>query len=242
MTDKELNQEILNQLYPIAEEVWATLEKHERGTFTAKQVDTGLNSAYWLRKFHSGENYTEKEYTVSAGDYQCIFTSSSVFSLVNAFEKLARVGCKRRLFQSEDGDEKTATIHADAGTATAGSAKKEDTNTDTATAANDGKKFTFAAVGVKPGDCITFIDGTEVTATDDNRVLYCGKAYTLSGFCKAYMPYTRRTKSNSYRGCAFFYLDGVKLERIFKHGKTFQSFETERLKRQSVARRIAGCA
>lgn len=242
MTDKELNQKILNQLYPIAEEVWATLEKHERGSFTAKQVDTGLNSSYWRRKFYSGENYTEKEYTVSAGSYQCTFTSSGVFSLVNAFETLVRIGSKRRLFQSEDASEATATIHTDAGTATAGDAKKENTNTDAATAANDSKKFTFAAVGVKPGDYITFIDGTEVTATDNNRVLYCGKVYTLSGFCKAYMPYTHRTKSNSYRGCAFFYLDGVKLEQIFKHGKTFQSIETERLKRQSIARRIAGCA
>lgn len=229
MTDKELNQEILHQLYPIAEEVWATIEKPERGSFTAKQVDTGLNGSYWRRKFFSGKNYTEKEYTASAGQYKCTFTSSSVFSLVDAFEKLVGVGCKRRLFQSASNGEETAAV---------GETKKEDTSTETTAAANNSKKFTFAAIGIKAGDRITFVDGTKVTATDDNRVSYCGKVYSLSGFCKVFMPYTLRTKSNSYRGCAFFYLDGVKLEQIFKHGKTFQVVETERRKRQAIARCI----
>lgn len=30
------------------------------------------------------------------------------------------------------------------------------------------------------------------------------------------MPDDKRTKSNSYRGCAFFFKDGVKLEKLFK--------------------------
>ena len=30
------------------------------------------------------------------------------------------------------------------------------------------------------------------------------------------MPDEKRTKSNSYRGCAFFFKDGVKLEKLFK--------------------------
>ena len=30
------------------------------------------------------------------------------------------------------------------------------------------------------------------------------------------MPDNKRTKSNSYRGCAFFFKDGVKLEKLFK--------------------------
>lgn len=78
------------------------------------------------------------------------------------------------------------------------------------------RKFTFEAIGLKVGDELTFIDGTKVLAAADNKVLYKGELYTLSGFCKAFMPEDKRTRSNSYRGCTFFYRDGVKLEKLFK--------------------------
>lgn len=78
------------------------------------------------------------------------------------------------------------------------------------------RKFTFEAVGVKKGDKLTFVDGTEVWAIDGTKVAYMGEKYTLSGFCKAFMPEEKRNKANSYRGCAFFYKDGVKLEKLFK--------------------------
>ena len=77
-------------------------------------------------------------------------------------------------------------------------------------------KFSFVAIGVNVGDALTFVDGTEVIAAEDNKVSFCGELYTLSGFCKEFMPDDKRTKSNSYRGCAFFYKDGVKLEKLFK--------------------------
>ena len=77
-------------------------------------------------------------------------------------------------------------------------------------------KFSFDAVGVNVGDKLTFIDGTEVIAAEDNKVSFCGELFTLSGFCKEFMPDDKRTKSNSYRGCAFFFKDGVKLEKLFK--------------------------
>lgn len=77
-------------------------------------------------------------------------------------------------------------------------------------------KFSFDAVGVNVGDALTFIDGTEVIAAEDNKVSFCGELFTLSGFCKEFMPDEKRTKSNSYRGCAFFFKDGVKLEKLFK--------------------------
>lgn len=77
-------------------------------------------------------------------------------------------------------------------------------------------KFSFDAVGVNVGDALTFIDGTEVIAAEDNKVSFCGELFTLSGFCKEFMPDDKRTKSNSYRGCAFFFKDGVKLEKLFK--------------------------
>ena len=78
-------------------------------------------------------------------------------------------------------------------------------------------KFTFEAVGIEPGDIITFIHGGQrVITIDNNKVVYQGKVYTLSGFCKEFMPDDRRNKANSYRGCAFFAYKGVKLDKMFK--------------------------
>ena len=77
-------------------------------------------------------------------------------------------------------------------------------------------KFSFDAIGVNVGDALTFIDGTKVIAAEDNKVSFCGELFTLSGFCKDFMPDDKRTKSNTYRGCAFFFKDGVKLEKLFK--------------------------
>ena len=77
-------------------------------------------------------------------------------------------------------------------------------------------KFSFDAIGVNVGDALTFIDGTKVIAAEDNKVSFCGELFTLSGFCKEFMPDDKRTKSNTYRGCAFFFKDGVKLEKLFK--------------------------
>ncbi len=77
-------------------------------------------------------------------------------------------------------------------------------------------KFSFDAVGVKVGDALTFIDGIKVIAAENNKVSFCGELFTLSGFCKEFMPNDKRTKSNSYRGCAFFFKDGIKLEKLFK--------------------------
>lgn len=82
---------------------------------------------------------------------------------------------------------------------------------------DNSRKFTFAAVDVHPGDKLTFVDGKEVVAVDENKVSFEGNTYTLSGFCKAFMPAEKRNKSNSYRGCAFFYRNGVKLEKLFNN-------------------------
>lgn len=77
-------------------------------------------------------------------------------------------------------------------------------------------KFSFDAIGVNVGDTLTFVDGTKVIAAEDNKVLFGGRLFTLSGFCKDFMPDDKRTKSNTYRGCSFFFKDGVKLEKLFK--------------------------
>ena len=84
---------------------------------------------------------------------------------------------------------------------------------------NHSNKFSFDAIGVNVGDTLTFIDGTKVIAAEDNKVSFCGELFTLSGFCKDFMPDNKRTKSNTYRGCAFFFKDGVKLEKLFKDAK-----------------------
>ena len=82
---------------------------------------------------------------------------------------------------------------------------------------DDSRKFTFDAVGIEPGDIITFIHGGQrVITIDNNKVVYQGKVYTLSGFCKEFMPDDRRNKANSYRGCAFFAYKGMKLDKMFK--------------------------
>lgn len=78
------------------------------------------------------------------------------------------------------------------------------------------KRFSFEAVGVNVGDKLSFIDGTEVVAVAGNKVEFCGEVFTLSGFCKEFMPDEKRTKSNSYRGCNFFFLDGVCLGKLFR--------------------------
>ena len=78
------------------------------------------------------------------------------------------------------------------------------------------KRFSFEAVGVNVGDVLSFIDGTEVVAVAGNKVEFCGEVFTLSGFCKEFMPDDKRTKSNSYRGCNYFFLDGVCLGKLFR--------------------------
>jgi len=95
-------------------------------------------------------------------------------------------------------------------------AKKETDTASKTTLDADLKKFTFDKVGVNVGDVLTFVDGTEVIAADGNKVEFCGETFTLSGFCKEFMPDEKRHKSNSYRGCEYFYKDGVKLGKLLK--------------------------
>lgn len=96
---------------------------------------------------------------------------------------------------------------------------------------DDSRKFTFEKIGIEPGDIITFIHGGQRAITiDDNKVVYQGKVYTLSGFCKEFMPDDRRNKANSYRGCAFFAYKGVKLDKMFKEAlKAKEEKEVEKM-------------
>lgn len=102
---------------------------------------------------------------------------------------------------------------------------------------DNSRKFTFEAIGIKPGTTITFIHGgQQVITTADNRIEYQGKIYTLSGFCKEFMPDDRRNKANSYRGCAFFSYDGVKLEKMFK--EALKAKETSEIKDEEKEKEV----
>lgn len=76
--------------------------------------------------------------------------------------------------------------------------------------------FKFSMIGLKQGDIITF-DPTGVqvvVAGDDKTVLYEGNSYTLSGFCKKYLPKEMRTKSDAYQGPNYFSYRGKTLWKI----------------------------
>lgn len=126
-----------------------------------------------------------------------VVSEKKVVPVVSSFEKAASSSGKKTVSSSE---KKVASF----------SEKKKKS-------VDDSRKFTFEAVGIEPGDIITFIHGGQrVITIDNNKVVYQGKVYTLSGFCKEFMPDDRRNKANSYRGCAFFACKGVKLDKMFK--------------------------
>lgn len=171
MTDKDMNMAILGKLYEIADSVWERVTKIATGSFTASEVYKNRYGDFWLDS--QDEN---RDWEVSVGTFSCTFPTWHVFRLVAAFENLARVGSKKRLFKAEE-------------------------------------------QGTEPGDVLTFVDGTEVVAGDNTTVWYDGEEYTLSGFCRKFMPDEKRHKANSYRGCVFFYRDGVKLEKLYKDAR-----------------------
>lgn len=95
------------------------------------------------------------------------------------------------------------------------------------------RKFSFDKIGVVAGDVLTFVDGTEVIATADNKVEFCGEVFTLSGFTKEFIP--NPTKSGAYRGCDYFYKDGVKLGKLFKqHLATLDKSDEEVTTKEEV--------
>lgn len=103
----------------------------------------------------------------------------------------------------------------------------------------DSRKFSFEAIGIKPGTIIEFIPtGAFVMTTEDNRVKCMGEVYTLSGFCKKFMPANKRNKAESYRGCAFFSYLGVKLEKLFKEAlkqREASEMATNKVKTKEIA-------
>lgn len=78
-----------------------------------------------------------------------------------------------------------------------------------------GARFTFSMCGILPGEKIVFTpEQIEVMVTDDMHIEFCGELFTLSGFCRAFMPDDKRKPSNAYQGPKYFTYNGVTLVKL----------------------------
>lgn len=78
--------------------------------------------------------------------------------------------------------------------------------------------FRFSMVRLKPGAELVFEPtGTRVKVVEDksdNKIIYEGAKYTLSGFCKKFMPANKRNKYDAYQGPHYFSYEGKLLLTI----------------------------
>jgi len=75
------------------------------------------------------------------------------------------------------------------------------------------KAFSFAEVGISNGTKLVFVPtGTEVTVASDKKIEYKGTQYSLSGFCKVFMP--QKNASGAYQGPKYFSYKGKSLLEI----------------------------
>ena len=76
--------------------------------------------------------------------------------------------------------------------------------------------FKFSMIGLKPGDVVYFEHGDiPVTVVSENTVVYNNETYTLSRFCKQFMP-EEGSEDREYQGPAHFRLNGKTLDEIRK--------------------------
>ena len=77
------------------------------------------------------------------------------------------------------------------------------------------KAFEFSMIGLKEGDTITFAPlKLDVKINGKNTISYNGKTYTLTGFCKAFLPQNLRNPSDAYQGPKFFTYQGENLWKL----------------------------
>ena len=77
------------------------------------------------------------------------------------------------------------------------------------------KAFSFAEVKISNGAKLVFVPtGAEVTVVGDKKIEYKGTQYSLSGFCKVFMP--QKNASGAYQGPKFFSYNGKTLLDIRK--------------------------
>ena len=75
------------------------------------------------------------------------------------------------------------------------------------------KAFSFAEVGMSNGTKLVFVPtGVEVTVVGDKKIEYKGAQYSLSGFCKDFMPH--KNASGAYQGSKYFSYKGKSLLEI----------------------------
>lgn len=76
--------------------------------------------------------------------------------------------------------------------------------------------FKFSMIGLKPGDIVTFVPSQmDVRVASDNTIEYDGELYTLSRFCKHFMP-SEGSEFKEYQGPAHFSYKGKILDEIRK--------------------------
>jgi hypothetical protein len=76
--------------------------------------------------------------------------------------------------------------------------------------------FKFSMIGLKPGDVVFFEhDAIPVTVVSENTVAYDNEIYTLSRFCKHFMP-EEGSENREYQGPAHFLYNGRTLDDIRK--------------------------
>ena len=82
--------------------------------------------------------------------------------------------------------------------------------------ANRRPPFKFSMIGLKPGDVVYFEHGDiPVTVVSENTIAYNNEIYTLSRFCKHFMP-EEGSENREYQGPAHFTLNGKTLDEIRK--------------------------
>lgn len=105
MTDKELNMAILDQLYVIADAVWAKMEKEYEGSFTAAYINTNIEKYFWWGEVDKGNAHS-----IEMGNFRCEISSECVFGVVSKFEKLVGASGKNHLFVSSTEGELKGTV------------------------------------------------------------------------------------------------------------------------------------
>ncbi len=99
-----------------------------------------------------------------------------------------------------------------------------------------GARFTFSMCGILPGEKIVFTpEQIEVTVADDTHVEFCGVLFTLSGFCRAFMPDGKRKPSNAYQGPKYFTYNGVTLVKLRTEKTACVEVETQEVQTEQKA-------
>lgn len=96
------------------------------------------------------------------------------------------------------------------------------------------RAFSFDKIGLSVGTTIQFIDGTDVTIAENNMIEFCGELFTLSGFTRTFIPDNKANKSGAYRGCAFFFYQGVRLDKLLKAALTSQKEEFTKVEKENT--------